>query len=252
MNQRMITELHLTNLRLPTDEISTVELNYEAGQVQISPPQDGDVVIKAVSEAADSTPPELPSWDEAPDWANYRAVNSLNQMWWCEQEPTDGFCGLLLFRGGRKQGCRLPQGHRFEKRIEARPAALPSWDEAPDWANYLAISHRGGAFWEECEPEFTELGSVKYTARWRRVGTQQFPHFASQVFRRPFTPPWDKIDSPFDEYQFYDTESAGHFVATDDDGWVTTCRDVWSAPEAMARRKVGKVYTRPMESNSGA
>jgi len=36
----------------------------------------------------------------------------------------------------------------------------PSWDDAPEWANYLAMDYDGEWFWFEFEPKLNSSGKV--------------------------------------------------------------------------------------------
>lgn len=50
----------------------------------------------------------------------------------------------------------------------------PSWDDAPKWANWLAMDGDGMWFWFECKPEFEPAAGI-YGDYWKpSMGRKQY------------------------------------------------------------------------------
>ena len=60
-----------------------------------------------------------PSWDDAPDWANYLAMDVNGKWWWFEHEPALTI-GSWLPIGGRVQVAKGPMVD-YSETLEERP-----------------------------------------------------------------------------------------------------------------------------------
>jgi len=89
-----------------------------------------------------------PEWKDAPKWANYLAMDGDGQWFWYEKQPT--------WDNSRKEwwggdDCMVSdvEGAKASGSLEERPtrkydSAKPSWNDAPEWANWLAMDLDGG------------------------------------------------------------------------------------------------------------
>lgn len=62
-----------------------------------------------------------PDWKDAPEWANYRAMDSNGEWFWYECSPRSGFKSWLVSEGDQAYAGTEPEGWRGTK--EARPVS---------------------------------------------------------------------------------------------------------------------------------
>jgi hypothetical protein len=62
----------------------------------------------------------IPEWKDAPEWANYRAMDSNGEWFWYECSPRGGFKSWLVSEGDRTYAGREPYWRGTK---EARPVS---------------------------------------------------------------------------------------------------------------------------------
>lgn len=60
-----------------------------------------------------------PSWDDAPDWANYRAMDEDEAWYWYEYEPTQK--GFFWDKQGGRSQLILDSSDNWRDSLEERP-----------------------------------------------------------------------------------------------------------------------------------
>lgn len=149
-----------------------------------------------------------PNWDDAPDWANYRAIDLDGTAYWFQLEPQQHHCGQWVeYAGLVGVDKRYPDYYEdwtrsFEKRSVGK--FEPDWSKAPEWANYWATDQDGSSYWYEDNPV------IRYEHEQWRVdsGKYIYDKFVEQdvwhdiLYKRPINniveatlnKPVDKID----------------------------------------------------------
>ena len=82
----------------------------------------------------------------------------------------------------------------FEKQTFTQPQQLkPSWDDAPDWANWLAQDFNGSWNWFEEKPEIVSSISTKFKTTKLTVACFDNTNWQQTLEQRP-TPPAPKVE----------------------------------------------------------
>ena len=94
-----------------------LQILQEAIDRGIDPDEDVEIfdAIKIAIECLQSDP-NAPDWSQAPDWANWYAIDADGQRWWHELEPsitTINYLGL-----GKQNFDNLPERMKLFKRPE--------------------------------------------------------------------------------------------------------------------------------------
>jgi hypothetical protein len=94
------------------------------------------------------------NWDDAPSWANWTAQDDDGEWWWYEFEPETDDSGFYSSEGmedkSKNQSEFIPE---WKTTCEKRPSQWtsererlqnkPSWNESPEWAEWLAQDYDG-------------------------------------------------------------------------------------------------------------
>ncbi len=103
-----------------------------------------------------------PDWENAPDWAVWLAQDASGTWWWYEREPNtlgSRWAAVKLTpkqlagRGDRNSDWR----ETLEKR-RFRSHVNPLWNDAPEWAMWLAQNADGKAWWFDLKPVMGDDG----------------------------------------------------------------------------------------------
>lgn len=87
--------------------------------------KDTEAVASWMKEAWKAAQSQLkPSWDDAPEWANYLAVDSCGDWFWYEFEPTNDYAGGYWF-GTVGRSWMAKELDVVEKSLESRPKKIP-------------------------------------------------------------------------------------------------------------------------------
>ena len=60
-----------------------------------------------------------PSWDTAPEWANYVAQDERGCWWWYESKPRKGFSNWMEAEG--RAAPVIPENPNWKESLEKRP-----------------------------------------------------------------------------------------------------------------------------------
>lgn len=127
------------------------------------------------------------TWEGAPDWAQWKAIDDDGQEWWFEERPqlveiTQGNCWVSV--NGRKELRRFDGRNSLEERPSPSQSFL-RFDGAPSWVNFGAIDMQGRAFWLQYQPEFGQIdkcfGRSKHVLTLPKLPTNEI------IFKRPKT-----------------------------------------------------------------
>lgn len=144
----------------------------------------------------------VPDWDDAPEWAEWLAQDGNGAWYWYEERPYKH----RLVDEWVPQECADQEGGvytRFDKvsngeknpdwadSLERRPPGKPDWEDAPDWAEWLAQDKDGEWYWYEQKPSRCETywKQVYYSTRFMLAGQQPTQDldqdWADSLERRP-------------------------------------------------------------------
>ncbi len=146
---------------------------------------------------------------------------------------------------------RIRIGDDFGKPEEEELPELPSWDEAPEWAQWRVLNSDGMLVYFENKPKSNNGRGhdvIHSTPGQWFIGACDYPcpkRWQSTIEQRPFEPPWDKIASPYDEWLFLYGEPMFHTRAGSGCSRGSYFRDLWSSDEDLQRASRKRVYTRP-------
>jgi len=103
-------------------------------------------------------------WSQAPEWANFWAMDDDGRAFWFENKPTLREDALYAVWSDRENGLveKAPNfifpATQFRESLCARnaneeaSAFYVDWSQAPEWANYWAMDDDGEAYWFEEKP----------------------------------------------------------------------------------------------------
>ena len=127
---------------------------------------------------------DFPSWGDAPDWANWMAMDDDGEWYWYEKRPAkekNSQHGVLL----KKPLHGLSVQHRPNNNEED---CYPSWDDAPEWANWMAMDKDGEWYWFAPRP-------IKKATEWDSVDGVQ-AQFSGVTHPNPSSYDWTKSIQP--------------------------------------------------------
>jgi hypothetical protein len=134
-----------------------------------------------------------PSWNDAPDWANWLAQDSDGSWTWYEKTPVALYSEQRHghrwdFQGRKTQTAKVKNwAVNYEKKPKSQQGLVtgnkPSWNDAPEWAVWLAMDGDGQWYWHEVKPEMKD-GS------WVSAGDSyyvefQYPWWDTSLEERP-------------------------------------------------------------------
>jgi len=108
----------------------------------------------AKTESSGDSPDSNPSWEDAPDWAEWLAEDKNGKWFWYADRPKRGMIVWLFgdstrYKGAGESGAANPD---WAETLERRPTAKPTWEDAPNWANWLAQDPSGRWYWYGSKP----------------------------------------------------------------------------------------------------
>jgi len=129
--------------------------------------------------------PEKPSWEDAPDWAQWLTQDKDGWWKWHKQPPrqsafadfwhSDGLVGFPV------RGAPNPD---WKDTLECRrPSEKPSWEDAPERARWLAQDEDGMWWWYAEKPQ---LHDDQYGGYWDSVGLT----WTEKICRGSHNPNW--------------------------------------------------------------
>ena len=215
----------------------------------------------------------LPSWEEAPDWANWRAVAGSNgKLFYFTDRPEfypelEGdvikFTDLHgTWAGAGVSGLTPLVGHNWrEQRPRPLPqddCELPAWDKAPDWAQYRAVNSRGLAWWFKNRPHYDAKGLFENLWEVEDIpGNFASIAWCTSIEARPFTPPWDQIDPRYNQYETYEANgyTFGRFYTdTEHAPFRYTADDIWTSFDRFQESDLypWREWVRPEEDDAAS
>lgn len=110
-----------------------------------------------------------PDWSTAPDWAKFLAQDFDESWYWYDIEPSlnksDKLRNWVPAPGGICQMATVPSTTNWLRSMETRPNktqfGIHSWDEAPTWAEWIAMDSDGKWNWYENKPVIHDEGDCK-------------------------------------------------------------------------------------------
>lgn len=127
--------------------------------------------------------PKLYSTEASP--THYRGMLIYRRLDSCWDVVLDGTCITQCAGIG---GAKLAIDKRLEPyRLDV--GIKPAWDEAPEWANWLAMDCDGWWIWYKNEPEWSDsFDAWLHEGQWKIAGSNglddQGLHFASETLER--------------------------------------------------------------------
>jgi len=84
---------------------------------------------------------EKPSWDDAPEWANYLAQDKNGEWFWYEDKPIE-LTGYWNNQTGKAR--KINEVKDWTDTLEKRPSPITSiWDLLPQEVKYIAMDMNG-------------------------------------------------------------------------------------------------------------
>jgi hypothetical protein len=176
-----------------------------------------------------------PSWDDAPEWAQWLAQDRDGQWFWFRDKPVTGQNCWATQSGSRSEhACVRDTKPSWHETLEERPASCdkPSWEESPECANWLAQDGDGIWRWFSDKPSpmygYWGRGHVGSIVKWAGLGDYNV-NWRETLEERPGKPSWD--DAPeWAQWLSQGADGAWKFHSTrpkffDGWGWLSTCLD---------------------------
>ena len=127
---------------------------------------------EALSEWFDNNFKVKLSWNDAPEWANWLVIGHNGGWYWFENKPNiNNETKQLDFNFGNTTNCVIIEdptllmesrqnqsSHTIENHYDVEHCDKPSWNDAPEWANWLAMDDDGCWYWHKNEPNMESGG----------------------------------------------------------------------------------------------
>lgn len=95
-----------------------------------------------------------PSWDDAPEWANYLARDKNGQWFWYENKPI-ALTGYWNNQTGKTMA--INEVNDWKETLEKRPSPITSiWDLLPQNVKYIAMDEDEAWYGYEEKPMLTD------------------------------------------------------------------------------------------------
>lgn len=145
-------------------------------------------------------PPEL-DWNQAPDWAQWYAVDQCGDAFWFRSQPNAEVHSWLTHGDARYANAGYltgmvdrPSWRTMRYQRPQNPAYVPpelDWSTAPYWAQWYAVDRNGYAYWYAEQPhassgEWATMNSEVGGAG-RLMSMRGRPSWRTMIYRRPST-----------------------------------------------------------------